>query len=528
VNAVRVGSGIAAALLVLAAIAAIRSGAPPANAREPARPSIAVQISIPARTPADEPAPVRLTRASARMNLLLVSIDTLRADRLGLHGYPRATSPAIDALAREAIVFDQATTPMPKTTPALASLLSGLSPNRHGVRRTAAPVPASVPLVTEQLRDAGYATAGVCGQHNCDAIYGFARGFESYDDAFAAAAPADSGPADRAGGRFHPESEKRAGAVVDSALAWLRGRDRERPFFLWLHFMDPHAGYAPPEPFLSLYSDAPPYRDRSFLGAKLDPRLMQRQARVAGVDEYDFYLNRYDGEIRYLDSELARLLAYLDREGLFATTALVLTADHGEYLGESDARHVVFQHGDTATEGEVRIPLVLKLPGGASARDDRLASLTDVAPTLLELAGAAASPPLEGRSLLAPRSAARRVQVIELPEPGVAGGPRHPFEGTFAVRTAASKVVIRVRPRRGCSEATSAGSCLAASAQVYDLARDPLERTSIAAQRRSEAQHAADALAAWLAERAGPPLAGDALAPSEEALRHLRALGYVE
>jgi hypothetical protein len=278
-------------------------------------------------------------------DIILISVDTLRADHLGVYAYPRETSPAIDHFARDGVIFERAFVTAPKTTPSLASLLSGLAVKTHKIYDLRMPVGDSIPLVPEMLKEVGYATAGFCGQFNCDERFKLNRGFDHYDGDFSTIEENDAHS--RAGGGFHPNSERRAEYLVDAATAWISDRDpAEAPIFVWLHLMDPHAGYAAPSPYPDMFSGPSIFSDQSLSGPKIPMRLIQDQALDGEIDDYDYYLNRYDAEIRYLDDRLGRFFATLRERGHYDDALILFTSDHGEYMGESTRSDRYFHHGE--------------------------------------------------------------------------------------------------------------------------------------------------------------------------------------
>jgi arylsulfatase A-like enzyme/Tfp pilus assembly protein PilF len=290
--------------------------------------------------------------------IVLVSIDTLRADHLPLYGYDGVATPGIDRLAADGIVFDNAYSHYPLTLPSHVTLLTGLLPPAHGVRdnsgyRFAA---ASHPFMPRLLRTAGYATGGFVSALVLRGETGLAADFDAFDSEI----PHEPGASLDAGQR--PGLETAA-----LALDWVRARGAQ-PFFLFLHLYEPHAPYQPPEPFASRYAESP-----------------------------------YDGEIATADIVIGGLLDELDRLGIYERAIVVLVADHGEGLGDYGENY----HGIFLYRATVHVPLVVKLPGRARAgsRVTRPVGLVDVAPTLVELAGVAANAPFDGSSLLAPRKA---------------------------------------------------------------------------------------------------------------------------
>ncbi|MEN6560801.1 MAG: sulfatase-like hydrolase/transferase [Acidobacteriota bacterium] len=301
---------------------------------------------------------VRPGRAEGRRaNLLLITVDTLRADRLSCYDPAHVATPAMDGLAASGLIFDRAFSHVPLTLPAHASLLLGMTPPAHGVRDNGRFVAAEGSLtLAELLKSHGYATAAFVGGYPLHSRFGLAQGFEVYDDRFAAAP-----------GLGREFAEAPAGAVADKALAWLEGR--REPWFLWAHFYDPHDPYDPPEPYRSRFKDAP-----------------------------------YDGEVAYVDATIGRLLARLRDLGLQGRTVIVLTGDHGESLGD----HGELTHGFLACNSTLWVPLVIAAPAVRPGRTGEVVSHIDVFPTVCDLLAIPKPAGLEGRSL-APALAGRKL-----------------------------------------------------------------------------------------------------------------------
>jgi len=294
--------------------------------------------------------------------IVLISVDTLRADHLGCYGAASAHTPHLDALAARGVRFEAALSPVPLTLPAHASLMTGVDPPQHGVRHNSIHrLGTELPTLAEGLHAAGYATAAFVGALVLDARFGLDRGFDVYDDRTSGRVSGATGYA-----------ERRADAVVDGALAWLASApDR---FFLWVHFYDPHAAYTPPPGFASAFPGDP-----------------------------------YAGEIAFVDAEIGRLLAAIEARFGARDLLVVATADHGESLGE----HGEPTHSYSLYEATQRVPLLMAgagLPAGHEVLDP--ASLVDIAPTLLAWVGAPPLPAARGRDL---RSAVRGAQLAERP-----------------------------------------------------------------------------------------------------------------
>jgi arylsulfatase A-like enzyme len=290
------------------------------------------------------PVPAKqLPRAGfTKPSVILITIDTLRADHVGCYGAQTVRTPTLDALARDGVVFERAISQVPLTWPSHAVILTGTYPFQNGVQDfTGQPLAQQFRTVSQAFQQAGYATGAVVSAFVLDRSWGLARGFDFYDDAFSAETfeKKDAGLVDR-----------RAGESVAHAIAWLKKTPR-RPFFLWLHLYDPHSPYDPPEPYRSEY--------RSHL---------------------------YDGEIAYADHELGNLMSWLKQNHLYDSSLIVALSDHGESLGE----HGEDEHGFFVYNATVHVPLIVKPPAGsgiAAGRHPEPVETTAVAPTLLQLAG---------------------------------------------------------------------------------------------------------------------------------------------
>lgn len=308
---------------------------------------LAVILSRPAAEP----------RSRAGLNLLLITIDTLRADRLSCYDPTHVQTPSIDGLAAEGTVFTRAFTHAPLTLPAHASLLLGKTPLDHGVHDNGRFIVREEFLtLAEHLQGLGYSTGAFVSGYPLHSRFGLGQGFDVYDDRFAAAPGLD-----------REFAERRAGDTADKALSWLKGRPS--PWFLWVHFYDPHDPYEPPEPFRAKFKNSP-----------------------------------YDGEVAYVDEAVGRLLALLRDEGFADGTMVVLTGDHGESLGE----HGELTHGFLAYNSTLWIPLVIRVPGMRPSRVGQTVSHIDIFPTVCDALSVGRPVGLEGRSLV-PAMAGRKL-----------------------------------------------------------------------------------------------------------------------
>lgn len=285
-----------------------------------------------AAVPARKPAP----------NVILITIDTVRADHVGCYGATEVPTPTLDALARDGIVFERAISQVPLTWPSHATILTGTYPFQNGVQDfTGQPLAPQFRSVAQAFKQQGYATGAVVSAFVLDRSWGLARGFDYYDDAFSAETfrKKDIGLVDR-----------RAEESVTHAIEWLK-KTPHRPFFFWLHLYDPHSPYDPPEPFRTQYRSHP-----------------------------------YDGEIAYADHELGRMIAWLKLHQLYDRSLIVFLSDHGESLGD----HGEKEHGFFVYHSTVHIPLIVKPPAGSGFRPGRTTRPVEtvaVAPTLMHSAG---------------------------------------------------------------------------------------------------------------------------------------------
>jgi arylsulfatase A-like enzyme/Tfp pilus assembly protein PilF len=289
------------------------------------------------------------------VNVLLITLDTTRADRLGCYGYAEALTPTLDRLASEGVLFEQAGTPAPLTLPSHASMMTGLLPPEHGLTTNGrGRLDDDIPTLAATLSDAGYDTGGFVASFVLHRKFGLDRGFAAYDDDLTNTEPSEHGLQRQRDGR----------RVVDSALEWL-GLSRSKPFFCWVHLYDPHHPYQHhPSEFGETFRDRP-----------------------------------YDGEIAYVDQQVKRLLDFLDAHGSRENTLVVVAGDHGEGMGE----HEEFEHGLTLYENVLHVPWIWSGPGVASKgkRVPQPVSLVDLRPTLLATLGLRDAARVTGRSLQA-------------------------------------------------------------------------------------------------------------------------------
>jgi choline-sulfatase len=392
---------------------------------------------------------------SARPNVLLVTIDTCRADHLGCYGYRRAVTPTLDGLAARGVRFSTAVAHVPLTGPSHTSILTSRTPLGHGVRDNGSYVlPPTVPTVAEDFRQAGYRTAAFVSGYPLKRAFGLDRGFDTYDDQLPRGKDA----------RRTAYVERTADRTTDAALRWLGAPPpAPAPFFLWVHYFDPHAPYEAPAAYTS---------------------------RAA---------TPYDGEISFVDAQLARLLQRVEGSGQ-APAVVLVTADHGESLGE----HGEDTHGIFVYDSTLRVPFILAGAGVPSGRvAETVARGIDVAPTLLDYAGLPAKG-MEGRSL---RPAASGEEMPDAPAYAESLHPQlqYGWAPLHAWRTARFKLIEAPRP------------------ELYDLQADPAE----ARDRSREEPVRLEAMRGELDKAMATTTPNAATPVDAETAERLAALGYV-
>jgi len=423
---------------------------------------LAAAVAVAGRPPAPNPS------LESEPNVVLITIDTLRADRLGAYGSTAALTPTMDGLGRDGVVFRRAIAQVPLTLPSHAAILTGTYPMWNGVEDLSGRgLGTGLPTLAEIFKRHGYATAAFVSAFVLDSMWGLNRGFDLYDDWFKAEDP-------RA--EHHESVERRAAETVDHALAWFASRP-SRPFFIWLHLYDPHAPYTPPEPFKSRHRARP-----------------------------------YDGEVAYADHELGRLIDFLKSRKLYASSVILLASDHGEGLGEhQEQQHGFFVYGST-----VHVPLILKPPASlvpSQRAVTQVVNTVDIAPTLAQLcrfpSGDLSS--FQGRSL------------VGLLEKKPAGAPRAGYSESLYPRSTFGWHSLRA------IETDEYHYIDAPRAELYDLKLDPNETRNLIGEKPAVAaalrQTLDETLARYRRKAEGSAPGAGPLDP--EAIEKLRSLGYL-
>jgi arylsulfatase A-like enzyme len=427
-------------------------------------------------------------------NLLLISIDTLRADHLSAYGYPRETSPHIEALAREGIRFANVHSQRAGTWPALTSLLTSLHPRTHGVRANGQILGPDRRNLAEMLLDQGYATAAFLTNMTTAPNRGFhlKQGFR--------------------GSRRRDEEATRA------AIRWLGERPASK-FFLWVHLMGPHEPYAPDPPYDTLFG--PGYAG-DLDGTRRTADRIHEQRRELSAVELDHIVSLYDGAIAQMDARVGRILAALDEEGLGEQTLVVLTSDHGEELYD---HNYYLLHSWSIYRSVLHVPLIMRLPGVLPEGEtlEAVVALLDVVPTILELMALPAPENLEGTSLVP------RIR-------GLGSSPEAPGESIaelgphiFAIRTDRWHYLYNPKqlssPGARPSDDGQGGRFRIAREELYDVIADPGETRNLISEQPQVAAELRQRLLQWQGGEGGDY---SALPIPEESQEELRALGYLQ
>lgn len=462
--------------------------------------ALAAGLALTAATGPWESAP-----APPKVNVVLVSIDTLRADHLGCYGYRPPTSPWIDAFSHEALLYEESIAAAPSTLPSHASMLTSLVGPHHGasIARGTGLALAHLTLA-EVLREHGYATASWNGGAQLDALYGLDQGFELYDSV---------NPQNR------PKSKRsvdRLDQTVTKGLAWIDGLARGRAFFLFLHSYEVHSPYTPDPELRALFGRTETRLADAVSGEDLERFRNGEWALEPG--DLRHVIACYDAEIRSADRAFGRLIDGLKERELLDSTVVVLTSDHGEEFGEHG---VVGWHSHTLFDELLRVPLLVRPPGGHpwGERVRHQVGGIDLAPTILDAAGIEPPPIFEGRSVLgltgegAPIPERPVLSARDLSERGMERQPHR-----ISLRGGGWKWIAQKRfIRRRWVE----------SGRLFDLPRDPGETRDVrklSLENRARERAMRSRVASW--EAARRPVTQQ-VAPPSDLLKQLRALGYM-
>jgi len=428
-------------------------------------------------------------------NIVLVTLDTTRADHLGCYGYFRETSPVLDAFANECLLFERCVVPMAVTLPSHMSILTATYPPEHGVMANVSPdgryyePNRNLRTFATACRDAGYATAAFISSNVLTRGAGLEVGFDRFD--------------------IPPKALRRAGPTTDEAILWLDENERAddgRPFFLWVHYFDPHQPLDAPAPYDTLFQTD----DR--LNAHIDERAWPRTAKKEtrfSITDLPTALNAYDGEIRYMDENLGRLLRRIEAAPRWESTLVLVIGDHGEGL----LQHGEFAHGGTWNE-QVRAPMLIRAPRETPRRVAATVSAVDAIPTLLGFAPRgvfdAFLAQATGRDALAGDFDVRPVFSQD------SGSKKQKLEFRYALSTDQWKYIAYPFREEGARDL------------LFHLSTDPFELNDRAAQDHAVAAGLRDTLESRIARFAEAGGAAVGAAVDSVVMEQLKALGYVD
>ncbi|MFH1486669.1 MAG: sulfatase [Chloroflexota bacterium] len=399
----------------------------------------------------------------AKPNVLLITIDTLRADALGCYGNPRVKTPNLDALARQGVRFSITIAQYTQTNPSHASIFTGTYPATHRLRSQGSDkLPPSPPTLAEVLGSNGYTTAGIYSWPCFDPEWGLGRGFAHYKAAYLKAPQEDKD--------WIRSFEGRADLTTDSALHWLREKP-SAPFFLWVHYQDPHIPYSPPSPFDTMY-DEPRCEECPDGGWDTHDRVMAGES--FSDTEIAHLLALYHGEVSFADREIGRLLEEMSKASLMNDTVVIVTADHGEGFGENGGWWHPWVHYNTV----LRVPLIMSYPAALPAGlvIDTVVRSIDIMPTILDLADVSLSRQIEGRSLLPIITGLEKADKT-------AAFAQGPFDASTTMVTGEWKLIR---------------DNVKGKLELYNLKRDPEERNNLASADPQQASRLGQQLRAWM------------------------------
>jgi arylsulfatase A-like enzyme len=433
----------------------------------------------------------------AGLNVIIITIDTLRADHLACYGYDRPTSPRMDQFAERAVLFENVCCQSSQTLPSHTSIMVGTNPRTHGVISHESFLDEDITTLAEILKQRGYRTGAFISSHALDSKYHLDQGFDTYWEVHKELSIQER--------QLQKIQEKCA--TTDAALAWLEDASGSE-FFLWIHWFDPHRPYDPPPAYLNRF--AGDYRGM----ATSDPEFIMKVWRER-IDltpgDVDYLVGRYDGEVAFTDAQVGRVIDELESRGMTDNTILIVTADHGEILYEHE---YYFGHDIGLYDECIMIPLIMKVPGheAGGVRISHLVQSLDIMPTVLDVLGLKSPENLEGKSLVPlidgggqPTVEFAFSETFPFPEKCP---PRH------AVRTADAKLVWK-----------ESGDDI--ERLYFDLVADPVEQSNIYSSDLPGPAHLDSVLARWIAP-AGLHPARIPTAQETGRLRILKSLGYVD
>jgi arylsulfatase A-like enzyme len=448
--------------------------------------------------------------------VLLITVDTLRADHLGAYGYALPTSPNIDKLAERGVLFRNTNAQWPKTWASMASLHTGRYPKTTGLQLKPRVLPQSLLMLSEVFSEAGYETAAIVANFNVGRTLGFEQGFDHFVESWQERWQDEEGSLAYVNAAGRVKAYTNATLVTDQALKWLNDRDASQPFFLWLHYMDPHGPYLPPQKYAELFVGQHPSHN---VPTRRIPTYQQQEKDGQIIEDLAHYHAQYDRQIRYFDDEFGRLVASLEELGL-GQSLIALTADHGESLTEHG---YYLEHGFNPYQPTAHVPLIIAQPGVISLgrRIDRPVELLDLTPTLVELAGVAIPTSHEGTSF----ASTLRGETHEVARKPVFTESGYDIDASnLAVRDQNWKLI---HVRSESERANFSG----AEFELYDLAKDPGELANVAQWNPEEVSRLRGELSRWYNAAEGRDELGavvDIESLDKDSRDMLKALGYID
>ena len=450
-------------------------------------------------------------------NVILITVDTLRADHLGCYGYFRDTSPFLDEVAKEGILFQNAIASWPKTQPSMASMLTSTYPSSNTtIQMFLDGLPDDIALVSEILQNKRYQTLGVTSNPQLGKRQRFDRGFDRFIESWMEGYYRKTGSHDFKSTPGYVKLFTNATIVTDQAIGLLESSSARRNFFLWLHYMDTHGPYFSPTFYERYFSDwergtpvalndIPPYQRRYIPGTKEIER------------DPEYYKVQYDREIRYWDDELKRLFSYLKKKGRLENTIVVITADHGESL---DEHGYYFEHGKLPYQPASHVPLIMIAPqlGNMAGRIvNKPVSLIDLIPTLFDLMGISQSETFEGRSLM---------PLIHNEEPHhprpilSMAGENQPWQRIIRV---GDWKLIHIRSEKDRHFMTGKDY------ELYNVTDDPDEQHNLVDSLPQRAESLQDMFPDWFAKDSGSKIKAEKKVEYDEFSKEmLKSLGYLK
>ncbi len=405
--------------------------------------------------------PAAFAAGTPSTNVVVITIDTLRADHLGCYGYKQIHTPNIDALAADGVRFERAYTPVPVTLPAHTAIFTGSYPMLSGIHDFSAnKLNPQQPTLASVLKEHGYNTAAVIGSAVLDSRFGLNHGFDFYYDHF---------DFNRLLETNLDEMERPGNVVADVALDWL-DKNYQKKFFLWMHLYDPHYPYRPPAPYSQDYGSRP-----------------------------------YDGEIAFADAQVGRLLRFLKEKGLYQSTLIVLSGDHGESLGE----HGEKTHGFFIYNATLQVPLIFRLPQGKLTKQiSAQVSLTDIMPTVLQILKVDTPSQVQGRNLLP-----------------LMDGKKSNESGSLYAETFLPRLHFNWSELRGV-ETGNYHFIDAPKPELYDLSKDPGETQNLLPQKKAVGEEMQAKLAALIREYSAGQEMAQKTGLDPALMERLKSLGY--